>query len=834
MGDNDPGFPSNESWKQWSYAEALAALTGEKLDLWHLNWSPTAPKTTPTNGVGTAGQGTVPDGAGKNVKIDEVKWFMFDSAAAPAKLDNSDPSKRNVPQDLAYYAWDKQYFGVNVDRNAIQAWEKGVDDLTTFMVDLTKLKRNDLDAYTLGDLRNNLLELQNVFNTKAGEYRKRANDLKSNNTDFKGKAAAVIQERLEHYARMLEDWHDEMAKNHGLTAADATMDAWNGIIGFVNGLYPVFENAYNHNLRSSVGTMVNNLAHSVWQHMWDEGIIHGSPNYNKKLGVRAVQHKGGGRGSAYTYEEPSPEERERIIGEALSRFPMLDGSKADLRNPATWDTLNKAISRYVASWLIAFDDTARIWLPELNGRFEQLARALKPLHDPKPFNPKAGVPNSDPNYNTPPYNNNTPPFNFNMPEFNFNTPPFNYNNNPYGGNAPPYDYNNPYGNAPPYDYNNPYGNAPPYDYNNPYGNAPPYAYESFDPYGNAPPYSYGDPYGNTSLGPNGEALGPDGQPRLGEHGELLDGNLEPLLGPLGQVMGRGGRPLLGEHGELLGKDFEPLLGPNGEVLGPDGQPLLGGHGELLGKDFEPLLGPNGELLGPGGTPLTGPNGELLGSDGQPIIGADGKPLMLEPPTGGSGAKLPPLLATPDLSSPGGAGGGSLHLPPLGEPTGGAAATAGAGVPGLAGLASSGPGVPDLVGNPDQWPASQSGSPPAAPSGSPDSAAASSALPGLGAGMGGMPYMPPMGGMGGAGTGDRKERERQTWLSEDEKVWGTEVAAGIGVIGRPDDEEDEIENEDLVLPLGPVRSRRPAPGRPEPLPRSATSEGDEDDTVPGRH
>ncbi|MEV5544075.1 hypothetical protein AB0L13_45485 [Saccharopolyspora shandongensis] len=54
-----------------------------------------------------------------------------------------------------------------------------------------------------------------------------------------------------------------------------------------------------------------------------------------------------------------------------------------------------------------------------------------------------------------------------------------------------------------------------------------------------------------------------------------------------------------------------------------------------------------------------------------------------------------------------------------------------------------------------------------------------------------PMMPPMGGMGGmggagggGGNGDR-ERERQTWLSEDEEVWGAHLAAGDGVIGRPD-------------------------------------------------
>ncbi|MFC3521582.1 hypothetical protein ACFPZ0_21515 [Streptomonospora nanhaiensis] len=56
------------------------------------------------------------------------------------------------------------------------------------------------------------------------------------------------------------------------------------------------------------------------------------------------------------------------------------------------------------------------------------------------------------------------------------------------------------------------------------------------------------------------------------------------------------------------------------------------------------------------------------------------------------------------------------------------------------------------------------------------------------GMNGMgtPMMPPMmGGMGGMGGGqDNRERQRTTWLSEDERVWGTNAAQNRTVLGRP--------------------------------------------------
>jgi hypothetical protein len=47
-----------------------------------------------------------------------------------------------------------------------------------------------------------------------------------------------------------------------------------------------------------------------------------------------------------------------------------------------------------------------------------------------------------------------------------------------------------------------------------------------------------------------------------------------------------------------------------------------------------------------------------------------------------------------------------------------------------------------------------------------------------------PFLPPMGGgMGGGGGGGGAERQRNTWLTEEEKVWGTEPSGAAGVIGR---------------------------------------------------
>ncbi|WAX77829.1 AAWKG family protein [Streptomyces sp. KMM 9044] len=51
----------------------------------------------------------------------------------------------------------------------------------------------------------------------------------------------------------------------------------------------------------------------------------------------------------------------------------------------------------------------------------------------------------------------------------------------------------------------------------------------------------------------------------------------------------------------------------------------------------------------------------------------------------------------------------------------------------------------------------------------------------------MPFMPPMGGMGGAGEGrpqtESGDRERTTWLAEDEDIWGTDEGGAPQALGR---------------------------------------------------
>jgi hypothetical protein len=134
------------------------------------------------------------------------------------------------------------------------------------------------------------------------------------------------------------------------------------------------------------------------------------------------------------------------------------------------------------------------------------------------------------------------------------------------------------------------------------------------------------------------------------------------------------------------------------------------------------------------------------------------------------------------------------------------------------------GPPDAAPPPALNPGNQVQLPPAAPVAGPPGALAPTIA---GAAMGGAaeaaaqgggypPMYPPMGGGGmGQSQNDKSERERQTWLQEEEDVWeGDMVAvAATAQLGRPVEDEEPVEEwEEPVAPPSRTTPRQPRPGQ----------------------
>ncbi|GGZ11600.1 hypothetical protein CP967_06075 [Streptomyces nitrosporeus] len=182
----------------------------------------------------------------------------------------------------------------------------------------------------------------------------------------------------------------------------------------------------------------------------------------------------------------------------------------------------------------------------------------------------------------------------------------------------------------------------------------------------------------------------------------------------------------------------------------------------------------------GRTVTTDAYGRTTGSAGTGLGSADsgggwGDYDFYDYPDSGSGGS--PLTG----GYPGGTGSGGTdggRVPPLGlNPLGGQGLT-----PGGASAAGAGPGAQGTraaaVGE-----AAGARSTRAAQLAAEEAAALR--RPATSSSSGGSPMMPPMGGMGGgAGGGTQSdERERSTWVSEDEETWGTDEGGVSAVIGR---------------------------------------------------
>ncbi|WP_026422623.1 hypothetical protein [Actinokineospora inagensis] len=265
-----------------------------------------------------------------------------------------------------------------------------------------------------------------------------------------------------------------------------------------------------------------------------------------------------------------------------------------------------------------------------------------------------------------------------------------------------------------------------------------------------PNLSTGDSGAGVGLPTSGGVLFPNLNPGGGtddSHAGVSSGVIPTVPNISGQVPDG----TIDEHGWSP----NPITVPNGSGSGVPSLPSSGGGGSTSG--FPGSTANGGLSLGPGATPGSGP----------------------APDFNAFRATTP----SPSLDSWGSAGGGagldSVAGLGSGAAGGGLSGGLGSGVGGVGGTGSGAVGTGSAGGWAD-WAGTGAGSGSAA-AGAPGAAGTSAS-----SGYGGMPYMP-MGGAGaGAGGGrEEKERERATWLTEDDKVWGTDSAAGLGVIGRPD-------------------------------------------------
>ncbi|MFJ9693899.1 hypothetical protein [Kitasatospora sp. NPDC101183] len=314
----------------------------------------------------------------------------------------------------------------------------------------------------------------------------------------------------------------------------------------------------------------------------------------------------------------------------------------------------------------------------------------------------------------------------------------------------------------------------------------------------------GGPGSNINIGNAGQSplldkdgkqvLGPDGKPMYVPPGTTINGKGE-LIGPNGQpLLGSDGKPRKVPPGTKVGEP-DPIVpggafkvppgskrNPDGTVTLPDGTLMKDGNGNTVVLDKDTSIDKDGVVRDSGGRTVS-PFDQMLSDQRRAIE------TRLGTGSGGSSGGLPGTGS--NWSSVGDFGSGrTTALPRIGE---GVGEGFGQGVRTTGGVSG---GVPTMGTGKQMSPlAAKAGAAMAEEAAMARNAAAGraaaataaeeAALMGRGVsttGGSGAPMMPPPGGAGGAGQGE-KERQRTTWLAEDEEVWGTDSGAVTGVIGR---------------------------------------------------
>ncbi|MEV7958201.1 hypothetical protein [Streptomyces sp. NPDC088141] len=256
----------------------------------------------------------------------------------------------------------------------------------------------------------------------------------------------------------------------------------------------------------------------------------------------------------------------------------------------------------------------------------------------------------------------------------------------------------------------------------------------------------------------------------------------PRLGPIGGESGGGslnkamvaGLPSIHQSQGPSGGS-EKIVGPNGETLtGPNNMPLMVPPGAKINSNGT-VTGPDGKLLkGPNGKLLSVPRGARLSSLTEPTGGGTQPPNRLS-------QKLPSDFKLPSSSKVGGGAGGGGFAPSMPKKISTSSGPTEIG----GGVLSERNALRNMARNSNgELVQTQTGM-------SARSLKAGGSLPPGEAPVmgrtnaGGTPMVPPMsgGGMGGAQGGGGGDRQRQTWLDEDEGVWGTDEGTAPGVIGR---------------------------------------------------
>ncbi|MDI2027553.1 hypothetical protein QFW96_02970 [Saccharopolyspora sp. TS4A08] len=362
----------------WTFFQALNALTGKGPDL--------------------------------KSKAEGIKWFEVagggDGGAGGKDADftgdklKEDLTNRVAPtEDLTYTAFDRVYYRVNRNTAATDAWTQAINDAGTIVEEMSSGKSGTLDLPTLRQAQDLVGKYEKWLEGTGTDFRAWAKSLDSEDSGFSGKAASVIQGRMDQNADKLEGLHEQLTIDRGVAVSVALKNLGDKMEAAIKGLAEAF-----YDFRSRALYAPNNKRVDYENQLYDfltngVGLVKGAPNYQ--------------------LDGKSTSEAQEYINTSLASF-----KEGNLVTAGPWDKMNTEISNAALTELKTLDTAAAAALKPLEEELKYTQSAIKELTEPE-----ASAPNTPPT--TPPPNGDTniPP----PPGGDTNIPP------PPGGdtNVPP-------------------------------------------------------------------------------------------------------------------------------------------------------------------------------------------------------------------------------------------------------------------------------------------------------------------------------------------------------------------------------------------------------------
>ncbi|MGW3472382.1 hypothetical protein ACWDKQ_28820, partial [Saccharopolyspora sp. NPDC000995] len=336
MAEKEPALqvPDNTHFSEWGIGEVLLALTGDQVDF-----------RTAAN----------------------QSWIKFDSEASGGSWDKSKPNSAPIQ----YHAWDQLYYAASYDTDALKAWEDLCLKMDTIANDLATGRRGSLDTLSVFEAEEKAKMYEEFLKYSASDFRAWAKNLDQDGSKFKGKAASVIQRRMDTYADAQLDVHKQVTDNNGVRVSKALGDLnyqLNAVIAAITTTWW----QVGSKLRGLPRQSAYSSASNVTKFITENGLVApkaANPNYAL---------------------DDIVDTSDRDTAEEFIRSWLASTDYGNVMTADAWNKMNDEINKKISSALDELDTAARSAMADLNRVMVTATTALTALVEPTPSNSSGG------------------------------------------------------------------------------------------------------------------------------------------------------------------------------------------------------------------------------------------------------------------------------------------------------------------------------------------------------------------------------------------------------------------------------------------------------------